>query len=185
MINKRRSRRRYNEEAVELNITAFLNLMVILIPFLLITAVFSKLAILELNLPSATAAPSETDTPSLNLELVIRESTFDIQDANVGLIRRFQRNPAHEDWRAFSKLLVEIKSLYPKEERITLLLEPGIPYKTLIKVMDRVKGTESFDGGESKHIVLFPTISISDASELSLEPVDQNEQSAEEAGLVQ
>ncbi len=34
-----------------LNITAFMNLMVVLTPFLLITAVFSRMAILELNLP--------------------------------------------------------------------------------------------------------------------------------------
>ena len=42
----RRSRSNRKHEAVELNITAFMNLMVILVPFLLITAVFSQVAIL-------------------------------------------------------------------------------------------------------------------------------------------
>ena len=43
------------EAAVELNITAFMNLMVILVPFLLITAVFSRITVLELNLPALDA----------------------------------------------------------------------------------------------------------------------------------
>ena len=41
MINRRRGGRRQQQEAAELNITAFMNLMVILVPFLLITAVFA------------------------------------------------------------------------------------------------------------------------------------------------
>ena len=39
--NRNRRRGRYNDDTAELNITAFMNLMVILVPFLLITAVFS------------------------------------------------------------------------------------------------------------------------------------------------
>ncbi|HSN50904.1 MAG TPA: biopolymer transporter ExbD, partial [Woeseiaceae bacterium] len=54
MIRSRKSGRR-NVETAELNITAFMNLMVILVPFLLITAVFSRLAVLELNLPGSSS----------------------------------------------------------------------------------------------------------------------------------
>ena len=54
MIRRRRGGRRYDGESTELNITAFMNLMVILVPFLLITAVFSRLAVLELNLPGSS-----------------------------------------------------------------------------------------------------------------------------------
>ena len=56
----RASRRHRRKDAGELNITAFMNLMVVLVPFLLITAVFSRLTILELNLPSSTEVTPET-----------------------------------------------------------------------------------------------------------------------------
>ena len=185
MINKRRSRRRYNEEAVELNITAFLNLMVILIPFLLITAVFSKLAILELNLPGTKATENVSQPLGLNLELVIRKGSFDVQEASTGFVRRFERNEGDEDWQAFSSLLVEIKALYPAEESITLLLEPGVPYKTLIKVMDRVKSTQVQNEGEQQYISLFPMISISDAPVFIPESVEQQENGLEQSGAIQ
>ncbi|MCW4212751.1 MAG: biopolymer transporter ExbD, partial [Candidatus Thiodiazotropha lotti] len=49
-----RGRFRHHHKEAELNITAFLNLMVILIPFLLITAAFSRFSIIELYLPPAS-----------------------------------------------------------------------------------------------------------------------------------
>ena len=45
----------------ELDVTTFLNLMVVLVPFLLITAVFSQLTIVELNLPSSAGGASSAD----------------------------------------------------------------------------------------------------------------------------
>ncbi|MCH7773164.1 MAG: biopolymer transporter ExbD, partial [Bacteroidetes bacterium] len=48
-MSRRLNRRRH--PAVELNITAFMNLMVVLVPFLLITAVFTHVTVLDLNLP--------------------------------------------------------------------------------------------------------------------------------------
>lgn len=59
----RRKRSRITEE--ELNITTFLNLMVVLIPFLLLNAVFAQVSILQLNLPSSEEAPPrKTTSPS-------------------------------------------------------------------------------------------------------------------------
>ena len=63
-------RKHHRREAVELNITAFMNLMVILVPFLLITAVFSQVAILDLNLPSSTDQIS-TEPEAMQLEVIV------------------------------------------------------------------------------------------------------------------
>ena len=55
--------RRGDKTPPELNITAFLNLMVILVPFLLITAVFSHMSILDLNLPPASQQKPDQKKP--------------------------------------------------------------------------------------------------------------------------
>lgn len=150
-------------EAEELNITAFMNLMVILVPFLLITAVFSRMTVLELNLPAQNARQAEQEQIKLQLELVIRKNSFDIQDNNLGLIKRFHREHAETRWDQFSDLLVEIKSRFPDEKSITLLLEPGIKYSTLIKVMDHVRSAEVVNVLTVETVELFPDISIGDA----------------------
>jgi biopolymer transport protein ExbD len=64
LARRRGGHRRHNHDTAELNITAFMNLMVILVPFLLITAVFSRLAILELNLPGRGRGSAGADVPA-------------------------------------------------------------------------------------------------------------------------
>jgi len=159
-------RRKHVREDVELNITAFLNLMVILIPFLLITAVFSRVTVLELNLPSKNAIAKQEEKIKLQLELVVRKDSFEIRDSNLGRIKYFPRSADSTNWKAFTNVLVEIKSRFPEEQSITLLLEPKINYKTLIKVMDRVRYADIVQITEVETVELFPNVSIGDAPEL-------------------
>ena len=160
-------RKKYTAEAQELNITAFMNLMVILVPFLLITAVFSRITVLELNLPPVDAKVKQQEKVKLQLELVLRNNSFDIQDANLGVIKRFERNDTETRWDLFKDLLVEIKTRFPEETSITLLLEPDIDYKTLIKVMDHVRSADVVQGLSLETVELFPNISIGDAEILT------------------
>lgn len=162
------ARRRHIEKTVELNITAFMNLMVILVPFLLITAVFSRITVLELNLPALNAKARQEEKIDLQLELVIREKSFDIQDANLGLIKRFERESENTNWQAFTDLLVEIKSRFPEEQSISLLLERKTDYKTMIQVMDHVRSADIVQITEVETVELFPNISIGDAPELEI-----------------
>ena len=84
MIRSRRGGRRRNSETAELNITAFMNLMVILVPFLLITAVFSRLTILELNLPGSSSEPVEPQDQTFQLEVIVRADKIEVGDRNQG-----------------------------------------------------------------------------------------------------
>lgn len=165
------ARRKTLNEVVELNITAFMNLMVILVPFLLITAVFSRMTVIELNLPALDAAQEQSEKKlDLSLELVIHPQSFDIQDQNLGQLYSVPRTNSEQDWKELTRVLLEIKSRYPNEKDMMLLFESSIPYKTLIKVMDHVKSTEVVQLTELVPVELFPNISISDAPELDLAP---------------
>jgi biopolymer transport protein ExbD len=163
---KIRRRKRMLETTVELNITAFLNLMVILVPFLLITAVFSRMSVLELNLPALNAKEQVQEEIKLQLQLVLRAKSFDIQDANLGLIKRVAKEQDSTDWNSFTDMLVEIKTRFPQETHISLLLEPAVNYKTLIQVMDRVRFADVVEFGQVETVELFPDISIGDAPEI-------------------
>lgn len=156
------------KKADELNIVAFMNLMVILVPFLLITAVFTEVTIQELNLPAAEAAPA--GDAKLHLELVLRKQSFDVQDNKTGLIERFERSDGDTNWSEFSNLLLMIKSRFPVEDSITLLVEPGIDYKTLITVMDHVRSADTVEGFSVVSKELFPAISIGDAEPVPVPP---------------
>jgi biopolymer transport protein ExbD len=160
-----RGRRERHKETAELNITAFLNLMVILVPFLLITAVFSRLAILELNLPGGDAEQLPADDPVLELEITVREDAIEIGDRNAGLLSRIEKTDAGYDYAGLSDYLVGVKQRFPDKSDATVLLEQEIPYQVVVEVMDAVRVAELV-GASPREVVrreLFPDISIGDA----------------------
>jgi len=163
-----RIRKRHLKQDEEMNITAFMNLMVILVPFLLITAVFSKIAILELNIPKGGGAADKNKKPQLQLQIVVRENLIDIQDGSVGLIKRFAVKEEETKWQAMSDLLIQLKNKFPDKENVTILLEPEVPYQLMIKVMDRARTANIIQPGMTVETVdLFPSISIGDAPAFS------------------
>ena len=156
---------RGNVDAAELNITAFMNLMVILVPFLLITAVFSRLAILELYLPGSSTEPADPQDQTFQLEVTVRQNQIVVSDRNLGALGIYPNFEYGYDYAALSKKLAEIKEKYPEKTDVAILLEAEIPYDTLVQVMDRVRIKVTIDDLR-KTIVrtdLFTDISIGDA----------------------
>jgi biopolymer transport protein ExbD len=141
--------------AADLQITAFMNLMVALVPFLLITAVFSQLTVLELNLPEPSQSASDQPPPRV-LSVIVRSAGLTVTDSG-GPIRELPRTDSGLDTAGLSELLTEVKARVPDENKITLLLEPQVSYDDLVRVMDAVR--VSPDGEDD----LFPQISIGDA----------------------
>jgi biopolymer transport protein ExbD len=158
-------RRNHIANTVELNITAFLNLMVILVPFLLITAVFSRMTVLDLNLPNLNAKSNQEGPIKLQLELVVHDTSIVIRDANLGAIKVFNREQGEINWQAFTDTMVQIKSRFPKVQNISLLLGREVDYKTLINLMDHVRNADIVQLNGIETVELFPNISIGDAPE--------------------
>ena len=161
----RRSRRgRYrNIDTAELNITAFMNLMVILVPFLLITAVFSRVAILELNLPGPSTEPVNPQELTFQLEVIVRVGQIEVGDRNIGALGIYPITDKGYNYEALSQKLSEIKQSYPEMTEAAILLESDIPYDTLVQVMDRVRIEETIKDRRILRSDLFPDISIGDA----------------------
>jgi len=162
MMRSRRGSRR-NVDTAELNITAFMNLMVILVPFLLITAVFSRLAILELNLPGSSTEPANPQELVFQLEVIVREGRIEVGDRNIGALGVYPNTVDGYDYEALSAKLSEIKQSYPEKTDAAILLESNIAYDTLVQVMDRVRIQEKIEGQRILRSDLFPDISIGDA----------------------
>jgi len=158
-----RRSRRHHKEAPELDITAFLNLMVVLVPFLLVSAVFSRITILELNMPSGAASANQ-NKPKVTIEVVVRKNSLELSDGR-RVIARMPKIPAEintesenladalketesseledqYDVRKLSEHLLKIKANYPDKLDATVLMEPDIQYDYLVKVMDAVRSAE-------------------------------------------
>lgn len=172
MARRHHYKRRTKQPAYEIDVTTFLNLMVVLVPFLLITAVFSRLTIVELNLPSSAGGPP-SDTEGFTPEVIVREELIEITNGKQ-VIATIPNTEDHFDLQTLSDYMVELKNTYPAQESASVLMEAQIPYDYLIQVMDIVKavrvpletadGVTQADGEEQFEMVaLFSDISVGDA----------------------
>jgi len=165
MLKKRRLRRHSQKQSeAELSVTPFMNLMVILVPFLLIMLVFTKITILELHLPAASNQV-EPDRKLLVLEVIVKEDRLIIQDKN-GNFRRHEIAKTEEgyDVLKLSETLQAVKYKYPDNVAASILLEPDIGYESLVSVMDAVRAIDIEDErGSFTRAELFPEISLGDA----------------------
>jgi biopolymer transport protein ExbD len=162
MIRRHHNKRR-REETPGLDVTTFLNLMVVLIPFLLISAVFSRVTILELSVPTS-AGGSALNTPNFAIEVIVRKAGLEIANGS-SVEAAFPKKDDQYDMQMLYEMLTRLKGLYPEKEDATVLMEPDIEYDYLIQIMDAVRGAEVHVEGseEAKKMVFFPNISIGDA----------------------
>jgi biopolymer transport protein ExbD len=174
---KRRWRKQHLSQPGEVNITAFMNLMVILVPFLLITAVFSRITILDLNLPvpgNPNQAAQQDDAEKLELEVIVRRDVVEIGDRKRGRLKLVSVNDDGSYLSEISDMLQEIKARFPDKTDITLLLEKDIPYQRLVEMMDTLRVVKVQQGEESINAELFPAISIGDAPPGKLHTADRS-----------
>ena len=156
--------RRLRKHAAHLEITAFINLIVVLVPFLLSTAVFTRMAVIDLSLPAqSTGALEKLQGDDLKLEVVIRPDVLEVGDRIGGLIQRLPATAAGPDVRALQALVQQLKTRFPDKTEATVLAEPNTPYDTLVQVMDAVRAGHAVQGATVVRAELFPNISIGDA----------------------
>ena len=164
MARKRHHYKRRVGATYEIDVTTFLNLMVVLIPFLLITAVFSRLTIVELNLPSAAGGPTN-NADSFRVEVIVRDAGMEISNGSATIASIPKTEDGEYDMEALSDMIVELKREYPEQEEASVLMERLIPYENLIRVMDVVRAIEipTGVGDEVELYALFSDISVGDA----------------------
>jgi biopolymer transport protein ExbD len=167
-MSRRHHYRRRSAQPSDLDMTTFLNLMVVLVPFLLITAVFSRITIVELSLPSAAGAAAEIE-PGFRIEVIVRETGLEISNSRT-LIAAIPKVDGEYDLPTLAEMVLSLKRQHPDSTDASVLLEPDIEYDHLIQVMDVVRSASRPAEGEGEgeaqvpiQIALFTDISIGDA----------------------
>ena len=162
-MTRRHHKKRRREETPGLDLTTFLNLMVVLVPFLLVSAVFSRVTIMELSVPTS-AGGSALKMPNFAIEVIVRKKGLEIANGS-SVEAAIPKKDGQYDMQMLYKMLKRLKARYPKKEDATVLMEPDIEYDHLIQIMDAVRSAEVQEEGSEavQKMVLFPNISIGDA----------------------
>jgi len=135
-----------------LNLTPMMDVLTVLVVFLLITAVFTSITVMDLNVPTNTGE-AVSSKPNFAIEVIVRRTGLEIANGS-SVEAAIPKVDGKYDLKKLSELLLALKAQYPKKEDATVLMEPKVEYDYLVQVMDAVRGVET---------PLFPKISIGDA----------------------
>lgn len=156
-----RQRRQKHTEAADLDVTPFMNLMIVLVPVLLLSMVFTHTTVIDLNFPAGEAA-GEVDPQAVHLEVAVYNDRLVVADGRGGVIKQVANTDAGYDFEQLTLVMQELKRRMPEKEDITILLEQDTDYQTLVSVMDRVRSYPAVQGLDVVQAELFPVISLGD-----------------------
>ena len=165
-------RRPVADEAI--HIVALWNLMIILIPFLLLSAVFSQTSILNLYLPppptpGATKTPPGASTPKPVVSIV--RDGYLVSDGPTVVAAIPLDAEGRYQARKLTDLLLQVKTSIPDRLDIVILSEATIPYETIVQTMDASREAVVERDGRLAAEPLFPNISLGRIGPRAAKPV--------------
>ncbi|MBL4827308.1 MAG: biopolymer transporter ExbD [Spongiibacteraceae bacterium] len=178
----------------DLDITAFMNLMIVLVPVLLLGMVFSQITVLDLKLPDLASSDSDNKNDKKQIELIIRDTGMIVNYPAGILLKRLPKievlpdldsestesDPSQGvqdryqyDFKLLSLVLQEMKRQLREKDienrSITILSSPDTSYQTIISTMDTVRSFKAVVAVSVVDAELFPEVSFGDAPVVDVE----------------
>jgi len=156
-----------NRQEADLDITPFMNLMIVLVPVLLLSMVFTRITVIDIQLP-ASAGEHAAELSQKQIEVVIKDASI-LVNFPEGTLLRSIKNKADgtPDYDNVSLVLQALKrELQIKgadRKNLTLLVSEAIPYHKVISTMDAVRSYSAVVVTDVVDAELFPDIAFGDA----------------------
>lgn len=157
-----RRRHRKAVSSAELDITAFMNLMIVLVPVLLLGMVFTQIHTIELNFPGMSADEAPT-SEELRLIVTLIPAGMEVADSERGIIRVLPAKDGLQNFTGLRSVLQQIKRQVPDKTDVTLEVGPDVDYQTLVSAMDTVRSYPAVVAASVVEGELFPNVSLMDA----------------------
>ena len=124
---------------VELLLVPMIDIFTVLVTFLLMTAVFSRITIVQLDLPSSNA--NAGTPPAFRLEVIVRHEGLELTNGTK-LIATIPKVGSEYDFKALTEMALALKREYPEANDASVLLEKDVQYDYLIQAMDAIRSAE-------------------------------------------
>jgi len=152
----------------ELMLVPMIDIFTVLVTFLLMTAVFSRITILQLDLPSSDAGGAPTE-PQFRLEVIVRHNGFELTNGEQVIAAIPKVGDAY-DYAALSDLALQLKRENPTVIDASVLMEKQVQYDYLIQVMDAIRSKRiPVEGlnGRTTTFELFTNVAVGEAPDVA------------------
>ncbi|MEO1227734.1 MAG: biopolymer transporter ExbD [Myxococcota bacterium] len=123
----------------QLNLVPMIDLLSVLISFLLMSAVWTQIARIEVkqspNLPS-DEPPPEQEEEKLGLNIIIKSTGYSVTKKGGQVIKEIETVGEGYDVKALGEVLKQVQVENPENAEVIVTSEDKVPYQELITVMD-------------------------------------------------
>ncbi|MGK0444420.1 MAG: biopolymer transport protein ExbD [Bermanella sp.] len=156
--------KRQGTDDADIDVTSFMNLMIVLVPVLLMSMTFTKITVMEINLPELSGGSSATSLEQSQLEVVVRKTGIEVFFPTGSLVKKIPLlENKQQDFQTLALVLKEIKNKVSDKKDALILSSSDLEYQTLISTMDTVKSYQTVVAASLAEVELFPQISLGDA----------------------
>lgn len=124
----------------DINLVPFIDLMSAMISFLLITAVWTQIAKIDVkqspNMPSEDSTPPPQEEEKLNLTVLIKPSGYTVTKKGGTVIKEIETKGEEFDVVTLGETLKQVRAEHPENKDVQVTAEDRVRYDELIKVMD-------------------------------------------------
>lgn len=166
-FSRRKLKPREEEEMGELNIVPYLDILMNLIIFMLLSITgLASFGILNVSAPnyggpSAGVQQDNADQPKLTLSVLISKKGHFINSENAILGEGTAptiptQADGSYDFAQLNAKMMEIKSAFPSETKVIIAADADVQYEALIQTMDACRETQ----GPGERRLLFPDVTL-------------------------
>ena len=140
-----KKKHRTSEEAppAELNIMPFIDIFSMLNTFLLVSAAFVNIGLIEVQIPFLTNAspPKEKPSRSLSVKVGIEKDKIELEtswDAPPIELTKTEFSHSEADLTKLHRDLVALREKHPKTDKVDVFTEDDVKYDKMVKVLDTI-----------------------------------------------
>jgi biopolymer transport protein ExbD len=158
-------------EDENVNLVPIMNLFVVLIPFLLLSAAFFHISVINASVPALQKDRNDLAKTDVAVTMMVRmlPEAFKITASSDVLARseldelraEIPREGEGKGFQEFSNQLFACKQRYPKSDTMLLVPDASIEYQEVIRAMDAGRWMDTLEEGEKVRYELFPNVVIS------------------------
>jgi len=146
----------------DIDITSFMNLMIVLVPVLLLSLTFTKVRVLDINLPELSGGQSAAELSQSQLDVVVDSKGFAVYFPTGKLLKSIPLENGQYNYATLSQVMRDLKEQVNDKKDATVIAAKNVEYQALISTMDAVKSYKTVVAANLVEVELFPEISLGD-----------------------
>ncbi len=123
--------------AADLELLPLMNIFIVLIPMLLLSAVFVEVRAIEMSAPRVSEEASATPREPLDLAIGVSDAGWVVRGN--GITEAHIVRPSSGSLIPLIEALKTVTARFPEERAVRIVAEPGTRYEELVSLMDAAR----------------------------------------------